>query len=299
MPTVTLRGRRVLALGLAFAVLALTAADAHRPPPAPDPAGGDACGPALAKPGGGTWRCTFVDDFDGTALDTDRWTTQDTARTGFRSALTCYRGGSNVTVRSGTLLLEARDEGVTLDCDNPYGVFRTRYTGGLVTTRGQFSQTYGRFEVRAKYPASRSPGLHGAFWMFPVRPTYGRWPSSGEIDVAEWWSSDPTLVLPSLHYDGRVGAVDSGWGCRVADASAFHVYAVEWSPTGIRVLVDGEECFARSPQPDPPLVAPQPFDRPFSMILLMGVGTTRGTNPVTAATALPATFTVDYAKAWR
>jgi hypothetical protein len=46
-------------------------------------------------------------------------------------------------------------------------------------------------------------------------------------------------------------------------------------------------------------VAPQPFDQPFSMILNMGVGPLGGSNPVSSSTKLPATYTVDYAKAWR
>lgn len=301
MPVHTPRGRRLLATGLALAVLALTSADAARSaldPPAPATAR-DACGPVLAKPGGGTWQCTFVDEFHGSSLDTEKWITQDTARTGFKTGLTCYRGADNVAVSSGALLLEARDEGVPLNCDNPYGVLRTRYTGGLVSTRGHFSQTFGRFEVRARWPAGRTPGLHGAFWMFPLNPTYGRWPASGEIDIAEWRSNAPTLMLPSLHYNGRDSRTDTGWDCQVADVSSYHTYAAEWSPTEIRFLIDGSECFTRTWTPELPQVPPQPFNHPFSMILTMGVGPATGTNRVSSTTALPATLVVDYAKAWR
>lgn len=260
---------------------------------------GDACGPLLAKADGGTWHCSFVDDFDGTTLDASKWITQDTVRTGFRNGLTCYRDATNVAVDAGTLVLEARDEGRPIDCSNQYGRFVTPYTGALVSTRGNFSQTYGRFEVRAKFPTARTPGVHGAFWMYPSKPTYGRWPASGEIDVAEWWSSDPTLVLPTLHYDGSNFHADSGWSCRVDDVSAFHTYAVEWYPTVIRFFIDGALCHSRKWAPESPLVPPQPFDHPFSIILNMGVGTATGTNVVSATTELPATFVVDHAKAWR
>ena len=34
---------------------------------------GDACGPRQAKAGGGTWSCTFVDNFDGTTLNRAKW----------------------------------------------------------------------------------------------------------------------------------------------------------------------------------------------------------------------------------
>ncbi|KAA1428895.1 glycoside hydrolase family 16 protein [Nocardioides antri] len=259
----------------------------------------DACGPALTKPDGSRWSCTFVDNFGGNALNPDRWVVQETARTGFRTGRTCYTASSrNVSVRDGELHLVA-DEGRWFTCRNPLRNFATRYTGGMVGTRGHFSQTFGRFEVRARYPGARTSGLHGGFWMYPLSHKYGAWPASGEIDVAEWWSSDPTLVLPSLHYTGRDHNHDSGWGCRVPDVSNYHTYAVEWLRTTMRFLIDDQRCFSRSWTPDSPLVAPQPFDHPFSMILNMGVGTSTGTNKVTSRTQFPGRYVVQYAKAWR
>lgn len=260
----------------------------------------DACGVVLAKDDGTSWTCSFVDNFDGRSLDTTKWIVQETSKTGFRTGQTCYTASDkNIAVRRGELLLTARRENGPFQCASPDGTFTTRYTGGMVGTRGRFSQTFGRFEVRAKYPPALTAGVHGGFWMNPVKQTYGAWPASGEIDVAEWWSNDPTLVLPSLHYNGRDSRYDSGWGCRVVDPSAYHTYRVDWLPTEIRFFIDDALCFARTPTPDSPLVAPQPFDHPFSMILNMGVGTATGTNAVSAATPLPATYVVDYAKAWR
>ncbi len=259
----------------------------------------DACGPIRFKANGTVWTCTFVDRFDGTTLDTSKWSVQKTSIAGFRTGRTCYTSSPrNVAVRDGGLHLVAV-KGPRFICRNPLDNFGTRYTGGMVGTRGKFSQTYGRFEVRAMYPTAQVSGIHGGFWMYPREHTYGTWPTSGEIDVAEWWSSDPTLVLPSLHYKGRDPGTDSGWSCRVADVSTFHAYAVEWYRTTMRFFIDGAMCWERSWQPDAPLVAPQPFDRPFSMILNMGVGTATGVNKITARTPFPATYVVDYAKAWR
>ena len=67
----------------------------------------------------------------------------------------------------------------------------------------------------------------------------------------------------------------------------------------MRFFIDGSMCYDRKWAPELPQVPPQPFDHPFSMILNMGVGTAGGSNPVSSATPLPATYTVDYAKAWR
>jgi beta-glucanase (GH16 family) len=300
MPSVSPRGRRLLAAALAVAAISVAPADSlgSATEQAQTRTTGDACGDRLPKPGGGAWRCSFVDNFDGTELDTDKWSTQDTVKSGFRSGMTCYRGDSNVRVRRGALRLRAR-AGATVDCSNPYGAFYTPYTGGLVSTRDHFSQTYGRFEIRAKYPTARTSGVHGAFWMYPRQHTYGPWPASGEIDVAEWWSNDPYLLLPTLHYNGRNFHADSGWSCRVSNPSKFHTYTVEWYPTGMRFFIDGSMCYDRKWAPELPQVPPQPFDHPFSIILNMGVGTAGGTNMVSSDTELPATFSVDYAKAWR
>jgi beta-glucanase (GH16 family) len=263
--------------------------------PAPATAGTDACGTVLFKESGQRWACSFVDNFGGTALDTDKWFVQHTADNGFRTERTCYRDHpDNVAVRDGSLVLTAR-KGRWVNCRYRARWMSTRFTGGMIGTKGKFSQTYGRLEVRAKFPDTARAGLHGGFWMFPAELTYGDWPSSGEIDVAEWWSYEPTLVLPSLHFDGRDPDVDSGWDCRVGNPAEFHTYAVVWEPSEMRFYIDGTTCFTRSWTPDPPLKAPQPFDHPFSMILNMGVAM----NGLSWRTEFPASLVVDYAKAWR
>jgi beta-glucanase (GH16 family) len=268
-------------------------------PAAAGQAGRDACGPLVRKPGGGRWRCSFVDQFGGRELDRSNWIVQDSSRSGFRTGSTCYQPDrDNVAVRRGRLVLTARKVAL-FRCGRLLRTFSTRFTGGMVGTKGHFSQTYGRFEVRAKFPTADTSGIHGGFWMYPVELTYGRWPESGEIDVAEWWSSKPTQVIPSLHYDGRVREVDSGFDCRVRTPTAFHTYALVWLPTVMRFFIDGKQCFHRRWTPDPPQVAPQPFDHPFSMILNMGVGRKVGRQKVTALTRFPARYVVDYAKAWR
>ena len=125
------RGRRALAAALVVAALWLAPGDAlSSASPSAGPADArprsDACGPLVKKPGGGYWRCAFVDNFNGTTLDTSKWATQNTVRSGFRSGLTCYQDADNVAVLNGTLRLTARDMGHPVDCSNPYGEFLTR-----------------------------------------------------------------------------------------------------------------------------------------------------------------------------
>jgi beta-glucanase (GH16 family) len=297
MPTPTRALRRLVA-GLALVV---TAGLAPLPSATPvtDAAAAavrrDKCGPLVAKPQGGTWSCAFVDNFGRKVLDSSRWITQRTGQTGFRTERTCYTDSpDNLALRDGTLVLTAR-KGRWVNCRFRARWLRTRFTGGMIGTRGKFSQTYGRFEVRARFPANQTGGVHGGFWMLPVDNTYGAWPDSGEIDVAEWWSYRPDLVLPSLHFNARDPDVDSGWDCTVTDVTTFHTYTVVWQPSGFEFSIDNTLCFSRTPTPDSPQARPQPFDHPFSMILNMGVST----NGLSWRTVFPAELVVDYAKAWR
>ena len=263
------------------------------------PAAADDCGARLPKPGGRTWRCSFVDDFGGSRIDRHKWIVQDSALTGFHTGQTCYtRDRSSVEVRRGSLRLTTRKVD-QFRCGTFARHFTTRYTGGMVGTKGTFSQAFGRFEMRARLPQGDESGVHGGFWMYPVDLAYGAWPESGEIDVAEWWSSEPTQVIPSLHYDGRKRSDDSGFDCWVPTPTAFHTYTLVWLKRVMRFSIDGRQCFSRRWLPDPPQEAPQPFDQPFSMILNMGVGRTLGKQRVSRYTKLPARLVVDYVKAWR
>lgn len=299
MPRITRLVRCLLPVAalLAVAGTAPVTAASRSPEVAPVPAraAADECATTPLEGDTTRWTCTFADDFEGSALDDSKWIIQQTSETGFRTGRTCYRDSpENVAVRDGALVLTAR-KGPWVKCTVRLSWLRTRFTGGMVGTRGNFAQTYGRFEVRAKFPAAVTGGIHGGFWMYPFEETYGAWPASGEIDVAEWWSYEPGLVLPSLHFDGRDPDVDSGWDCLVEDVTQFHTYTLVWRPSALRFYIDGKACFSRMPTPDSPLVAPQPFDHDFHMILNLGVLT----QGLSWRTQFPAELVVDYAKAWR
>lgn len=258
----------------------------------------DACGPLLAKRNGTKWHCSFVDNFRGKSLDRSKWIVQESTRSRFSTGMTCYRDSSdNIKLRRGKLRLITLKRSLFL-C-GAYKAFLTRFTGGMIGTKGHFSQTYGRFEIRAKFPPTEESGLHGGFWMFPVEQTYGRWPASGEMDVAEWWSYTPHVVLSALHYNGRTKAEDSSKRCRTRTPARFHRYTLVWRPQIMRFYIDGRQCFARRWTPNAPQERPQPFDHPFSMILNMGVTEYSRKARITSKTEFPSTFVVDYAKAWR
>ena len=130
---------------------------------------------------GGDWKLTFDDEFDGTSLDTAKWSTG-----WYGSGITppidsaekdCY-DPAQVSEGGGTL-------GLTLiqkseDC----GVSDQVYTTGVVTTRGKFNFTYGFIEARVWLPAVPGNPSETANWP-DVWADGQSWPEDGEIDIAE------------------------------------------------------------------------------------------------------------------
>jgi len=251
------------------------------------------------KPGGGTWKCTFADDFGGSSLDQTKWTPQQTAVSGLHSGPECLVDHpDNVSVGSGVLRLTARKQPAPFTCNSPHGAYTTEYTSGGVTTYGKFSQAFGRFEFRAKFPGATVAGLQSALWLYPEQQKYGRWPTSGEIDVAEAYSLYPDRTIPYIHYtqaDTNDKSV-TNWYCKL-DPSQFHTYVAEWTSTSIKITNDGTTCVDHTIAPAAPLAAPAPFDQPFNVLMTQVLGVnTNAFDP--ASTPLPATMEVDWVRVW-
>lgn len=289
---------RLLVVGaVAVAVLAHSS-----PGPDPDTAARPArpsCGDAVLKADGSRWTCTFADEFTGSKLDTGKWLVQLTADSGFRGGGDCVVDTpENVSVSRGRLSLTTRKEAQPFTCTNPSGNYPSQHTSGMVTTHGKFSQTYGRFEIRAKFPASTVPGLHSALWLWPARPAkYGAWPASGEIDIAEQYSAYPDRAIPYIHYSTAAADPTVTNNHCLLDPTAFHSYVAEWTRSTITISFDGRTCVKNSINPLAPLSAPAPFDQPFLIALTQVLGI--GGNTFTGSTPLPATTQVDYVRVWK
>lgn len=252
------------------------------------------CGAPIAKSTGGDWECTFSDDFDGTSLDLHKWIPQQTDTSGYLNGpAACFVGGpENVSVSDGTLKLTARQESAPIDCG---AGFTAQYTSGMVSTaQGRFSQTYGRFEIRAKVPPAQVKGLQSSFWLWPADSAkYGSYPASGEIDVAEMFSSHPDRAIPYVHYEADdTDPSVTNTQCTISNLAEFHTYTLEWTQSSIKIDYDGKTCLEHE------LESPQPFDQPFFIALTQALGV--GTNEFDPETTpLPATTEVDYVRAWK
>jgi beta-glucanase (GH16 family) len=179
---------------------------------------------------------------------------------------------------------------------------QTSYTAGMVDSLGLFSQTYGNFEIKAKFPAATVQGLQTSLWLWPVNShKYGyAWPASGEIDIAEWYSEYPNLAIPYIHYNPSGGAqadknVTNDY-CNVSNTNGYNTYAAVWTPQSITILIDGQTCLVDNWNPAYPLTKPAPFNMPFFMCLTAAMGLY--TNAPVAGTQLPATSNIDYVRVW-
>jgi beta-glucanase (GH16 family) len=129
--------------------------------------------------------------------------------------------------------------------------------------------------------------------MYPQNTDYQVWPYSGEIDIAEWYSQYPDLVIPFLHYGtSYLDATATNVNCRVANVGgAWHTYAFEWTPQAMSFIYDGKTCLTNT------VVAGQyPFNKPYMLVLSQMLGV--GANAPTARTTLPATTQIDYVHVW-
>ena len=252
----------------------------------------------LPKAGGGTWTCSFDDEFNGTSLDRTKWTPQKTASGSFDQGLECYVDSpNNVSVGGGVLTLTVRKEAAPFSCA---GLHQSQYTSGMVSTwtgaGGGFAQTNGRYEIRAKFTGAKVKGLQESIWMWPVTPV-GYWPGSGEIDIAEAYHQYPDRVIPFIHYNNSNDVNVTNNNCLVDDFGHYHTYVLEWTPASLKVSYDGNVCINDAWQAWWTL-GRQPFDAPFFIALTEALGINDNAfDP--ASTPLPASMVIDYVRVWK
>jgi beta-glucanase (GH16 family) len=240
------------------------------------------------------WVLTWSDEFTGTngsSPDATKWAMESGGNGWGNDEFEYYTPRpKNVRLENGSLVIE----GLREDFTGSDGVNR-RYTSGRLTTKGRFTQTYGRFEARIKIPSGQ--GVWPAFWLLGDDfPTAG-WPKCGEIDVMENVDIDKSMIHGSIHGPGYSGkkSVTSSFILRHGQFSDnFHVFAVEWEPQVIRFYVD-DELYATWTPADLPSGARWVFDHPFFLILNLAVGGNLPVSPDTS-TEFPQRMLVNYVR---
>ncbi len=198
----------------------------------------------------------------------------------------------NTRVENGHLVIEARR-----DWHNGH-----EYTSGRLNSK--VGWTYGRMEARVKVPAGW--GTWPAFWLYPNDESkYGWnnttnywWPNCGEIDILEHVGKDQNQVHGSVHsrdYYFRIGNQRTG-KTYVGDATtAYHVYAVEWSPDRIDFFVDNNKYY--TVYNDYSGWGSWPFNHDFHIILNLAVGGDWGGDP--DPNIWPRRMEVDYVRVYK
>jgi beta-glucanase (GH16 family) len=261
-----------------------------------------ACGPPQRAMG--NWKMVWSDEFDGTSLDTTKWTAVEK-----QGNIVYYtRRLENVSVAAGHLNITALDDNYRSSDGATH-----HYTSGYITSKYHADWAYGAFEVRAKLSAGQ--GMHPAIWMLPVDNAYGPWPNSGEIDIMESEGSAIRSVYGSIHY-GIAGIDDAN---KAADqgsrgtlyrlrsnayalpsgtfSDAFHVFRLEWEPGEMRWYTDGALYSTQRKWLVDGNPYPAPFDQRFYLILnLAMVGYTGGPD---VTTPFPNIMMVDYVRVYR
>jgi beta-glucanase (GH16 family) len=132
------------------------------------------------------WQLFFHDEFDGTSLDTAKWTAMN-RQDSFNNEKQYYTPGQ-VTVANGNLQLTATNQ--------PLG--NKQYRSGLITSNALYGP--GRFEARMDLPTTQ--GMWPAFWL---NANQVQWPLGGEIDILENRGSQPTLTSSAFHWQKDPG----------------------------------------------------------------------------------------------
>lgn len=184
---------------------------------------------------------------------------------------------------------------------------------GRISTKNFAVIRYGRIDIRAKLAAG--DWLLSQMMMFPAEDYYGAWPASGEIDIGINRGNNYTygngignqLLQSSLHWgpDATTDRWQTTTGARDALHSTyndkFHTFGLEWTRDYLFTWVDSRLAqvtyvkfshrffklggFGATYENGSRILDPwtgagtshaTPFDRPFYLILAVGVGGTSG-----------------------
>lgn len=217
------------------------------------------------------WRLAFNDEFDGSSLNTDNWSTQLQWGRINRPELQYYSPDA-FELKDGILRIKA-DRQTLGGMD---------YSSGIISTYWHFWFTFGYVEMRAKLPSGA--GLWPAFWLLDKYQQ-----SPDEIDVMEVRGQNPQTLVTTLHYGPNPETDVEDKDHHGPDLSQeFHIFAVKWDPSAVIWYLDGTEIFRVTDH------VPQ---KPMYVMANLAVGGNFAGSP-TSSTAFPAYMDIDYIRVW-
>ena len=246
------------------------------------------------------YKLVWSDEFDVDGVpDPKNWNYE----TGFaRNEELQWYQPDNATVKDGLLVIEGRKERVS----NPnYRAGSTdwktsrqyaEYTSTSMTTSNLQTWQYGRFEMRARIPTSA--GMWPAWWTLGVS---GEWPSSGEIDIMEYYKGNVlanvacgTSTRWQAKWDSSTKSVSSlgaGW------SNNFHVWRMDWDDQKIDLYLD--EVLLNTASLSSMLNADgtSPFKQKHYMLVNLAIGGVNGGDP--SSTSFPQGYEIDWIRVFQ
>ncbi len=226
----------------------------------------------------------MCDEFDGSALDTNKWIV---GMAWWRGRQPAWFNPTNVTVRNGQLHLTMRKEAVPKELERQ-GYHD--YTSAALHTRARSS--YGYYEVKSR---AMDSGGSSSFWFQQEdRSAYPNW--NTEVDVFELCGKNPkhdhryymTLHVSQTPQERRHWQVGSYWEAPRRFAEEFHVFGFEWGREELRWFVDGVRVHT---------VQNTHWHQP--LFLIFDSETMPEWFGMPNDADLPSTFSIEYVRAWK
>jgi beta-glucanase (GH16 family) len=197
---------------------------------------------------------------DGTNFGIPGWGNQEHQY--YLSSSAKLDGNSNLVIHA----RKQNESDTPLECY--YGT--AEWTSSRLATDNKVIFKYGRIEARVKVPTG--VGTWPAFWMLGTDIAENPWPQCGEIDIMEARGCNPNELIGTLHGPGYFA--DKGHGTSIFKekplSDDFHVFTIDWLPTGFTWYLDGEKYFSATPED----LAPQEwvFDHEFYLLINLAIG---------------------------
>lgn len=171
--------------------------------------------PRSSVPAPGAWTLAFSDEFNGSAIDTNKWNLNEGKRQN-----NVINHASNVTVSGGNAIL-------TLASSSSGGMLTSATADNVGTNHYQFP-IGGYAEARINFPGNGT-----AIYNWPAWWTVGNgWPQNGENDVAEGLGR-LTVNYHSTSLNQNYGAIPGVW------SNAFHTYGIHRKAGSVDIYYDG------------------------------------------------------------
>ncbi|MEG1719163.1 MAG: glycoside hydrolase family 16 protein [Clostridia bacterium] len=221
----------------------------------------------------------FNDDFSGNRLNTSKW---ELCPEWSRQGGACTWKNSMTSVSGGNLVLS-----INKDPLNP-----RKTIAGAVRTSGRFSNSFGYYEARIKFPTMK--GSWGAFWIMAgdVNKVDNSGRDGSEIDIIETIDNIKTKSNHAVHWDGY----DSGHKSQgkilnenIYDGN-FHTFGFLWTNSKYVFYIDDKITWETT--------AGGVCQNPGYMKLTVESAFWNGSDASDAMANLPQKMFVDYVKVY-